>query len=249
VTLVTDSQDRSILGPGVAWQGDERLVSRFSGRIDDRVGRFIGRPQSDRWVWDQKLVAILRYPAPVESVTLQTLLQHVVADERQLAADAFEAAVEHGRPVAVSCRLYAADGTLRSVLITAEVLETEPSELSMDTSLDVDTLSDHSGPWLAGLLIDLTELRLSAIRAVTEQAVTEALRHRAVVEQAKGIVMVVYRIDADAAFQLLRCHSQNSNTKLHVLAARLVAQVPDLGHNLAQAHIEALLNPPTSQAC
>ena len=242
---MTDREDPSILGPGVGLQGDEQLVSRFSARVEDRVGRFVGRPQEDRWVWDQKLLGILGYPGRVETLTLQTLLQHVVADDRRLAADAFGAAVEHGQPVDVSCRLHAADGALRSVLIAAEVMEAEPSELSMATFLDLDVLSGGSGPWLAGLLIDLTELRLSATRAATEHAVTEALRHRAVIEQAKGIVMVVYRVDADTAFHLLRRHSQNTNTKLHELAARLVAQVTDLSFNPAPAHIDTLLNLPT----
>ena len=240
---MTDRHDPSILGPGVASHGDEQLVSRFSSRVDDQVGRFVGRPQGDRWVWDQKLFAILGYPTPVKFVTLQTLLQHVVADDRKLAADAFEAAVQHGHPVNVSCRLHAADGTLRSVLIAAEVMEAEPSELSMATSLEMDMLAGDSGPWLAGALIDLTELRLSAVRAATEHAVAEALRHRAVIEQAKGIVMVVYRVDAETAFHLLRRHSQNTNTKLHELAARLVAQVSDLSFDPVPAHIDALLNP------
>ena len=57
----------------MASPGDEQLVSRFSGRVDDRVGRFVGRPQVDRWVWDQKLVAILGYPRPDELVPLQTV--------------------------------------------------------------------------------------------------------------------------------------------------------------------------------
>ena len=109
----------------------------------------------------------------------------------------------------------------------------------------MDVLAGDTGPWLAGLLIDLTELRLSATRAATEHAVAEALRHRAVIEQAKGIVMVVYRVDADTGFHLLRRHSQNTNTKLHELADRLVAQVPDLSFDPVPAHIEALFNPPT----
>ena len=90
----------------------------------------------------------------------------------------------------------------RSVVIAAETMEAEPSELSMATSLDVDVLSGDRGPWMAGLLIDLTELRLTAVRAATEHAVAESLRHRAVIEQAKGIVMVVYRVEADTAFHL-----------------------------------------------
>ena len=150
------------------------------------MGRFLGRPLDDRWVWDQELVAILRYPQPVESVRLETLMQHVVTDDRELAADAFEAAVQHGRPVDVSCRLHASDGTLRSVLIAAEVMEAEPSDLSTATTLEMDMLAGDTGPWLAGLLIDLTELRLSATRAATNHAIAEALRHRAVIDQAKG---------------------------------------------------------------
>ena len=178
VTFVTDRQDLTLLDSGADSPGDELLMSRFSGRLDDRVGRFVGRPHIERWVWDQTLFAILRYPRPLASVTLKTLLQHVAADDQQLAAYAFEAAVAYGQPVYVSCRLHAVDGTLRSVLITAEVMETEPSDLSMDTSLDLDILSGDGGPWLAGLLIDLTEIRLSAVRAATEDAVAEAHRHR-----------------------------------------------------------------------
>jgi AmiR/NasT family two-component response regulator len=87
---------------------------------------------------------------------------------------------------------------------------------------------------------------LSATRAATEHAVAEALRHRAVIEQAKGIVMVVYGVDADAAFHLLRRHSQNTNTELHLLAARLVAQVTNLSLDPSPADIEALPNPPPS---
>ena len=57
-------------------------------------------------------------------------------------------AVQHGEPVDVSCRIHAADGTLRSVLIAAETMEAEPSELSMATSLDVDVLSgDRAHGW------------------------------------------------------------------------------------------------------
>ncbi len=48
------------------------------------------------------------------------------------------------------------------------------------------------------------------------------LEHRAVIEQAKGVLMVVYDIDADAAFDLLKWRSQVTNTKPQVLAGRLM---------------------------
>ena len=58
--------------------------------------------------------------------------------------------------------------------------------------------------------------------SITE-AVAEFAAHRAVIEQVKGILMVVYSIDADAAFDLLKWRSQETNVKLRTLAEQLLA--------------------------
>jgi hypothetical protein len=47
----------------------------------------------------------------------------------------------------------------------------------------------------------------------------------AVIEQAKGIIMVQQRYGPDEAFDLLRRVSQRVNTKLRVLAAQIVENV------------------------
>lgn len=52
---------------------------------------------------------------------------------------------------------------------------------------------------------------------------------RAVIEQAKGAVMLVYGLDADEAFAILRVRSQETNTKLRVLAANVAAELPSVG--------------------
>lgn len=52
---------------------------------------------------------------------------------------------------------------------------------------------------------------------------------RAVIEQAKGAVMLVYGLDAEQAFAILRVRSQETNTKLRVLAANVVAELPSIG--------------------
>jgi hypothetical protein len=44
-----------------------------------------------------------------------------------------------------------------------------------------------------------------------------------VIEQAKGMLSLLYGIDAEAAFALLRWRSQESNVKLRALAQRVVA--------------------------
>jgi len=45
----------------------------------------------------------------------------------------------------------------------------------------------------------------------------------AAIEQAKGALMVTYGLTADAAFDLLRFHSQSRNVKLRAIAAELAA--------------------------
>ena len=50
-----------------------------------------------------------------------------------------------------------------------------------------------------------------------------AMDTRAVIEQAKGMVMLSLKIDADAAFQVLVERSQRTNTKLVEVAREIVA--------------------------
>jgi hypothetical protein len=52
----------------------------------------------------------------------------------------------------------------------------------------------------------------------------EAMRSRAVIEQAKGMLMAEERVSADEAFQRLTTLSQNANVKLREVANRLVAE-------------------------
>ncbi|GAA3705833.1 hypothetical protein GCM10022204_24240 [Microlunatus aurantiacus] len=232
------------MGSGGALPADEELVARFSGRLDYSVGQFVGRPHADQWVWDEHLDAILGHPGLKPSVSLRSLLQQVADDDRELAADAFQAAVEHGDQVMVSCRLHAAGGGVRSVLITAEVSDDQPDGQPMCALLRKNHVAATTGPWLVGQVLDLTSLRLSASRAAANHAVNQSAEHRAAIEQAKGIIMVTHRVDADCAFELLRRHSQNTNTKVHDLADHLVGHVTTLHLETARAQVDALLQQP-----
>jgi AmiR/NasT family two-component response regulator len=56
-----------------------------------------------------------------------------------------------------------------------------------------------------------------------ENAHLRGLAHRrAVIEQAKGALILRYGLDDDAAFAVLRRWSQNSNVKLHTIAQTLI---------------------------
>jgi transcriptional regulator with GAF, ATPase, and Fis domain len=54
------------------------------------------------------------------------------------------------------------------------------------------------------------------------EQMTEAMRSRAIIEQAKGMLMVSRRCDADEAFTILVGLSQQTHRKLHVVAQTLV---------------------------
>lgn len=64
--------------------------------------------------------------------------------------------------------------------------------------------------------------RLDGIEELARQ-LQEAMHSRAIIEQAKGILMARHGISADDAFRRLARESQNTNTRLRELAARITA--------------------------
>ncbi|MBY6348964.1 ANTAR domain-containing protein [Rhodococcoides corynebacterioides] len=59
----------------------------------------------------------------------------------------------------------------------------------------------------------------------TVAGLRDAMNHRAPIEQAKGILMALRNIDADAAFAALSAESQRTNRKLRTVAAEFVDSV------------------------
>jgi ANTAR domain len=51
---------------------------------------------------------------------------------------------------------------------------------------------------------------------------------RSVIEQTKGMLMFIYGVDADEAFEMLRWQSQNHNIKLRLLAEEVMKELLEL---------------------
>ena len=77
-----------------------------------------------------------------------------------------------------------------------------------------------------GLPYDAPDLELREARRQIE-TLQQALVSRAVIDQAKGVLMVRYGIEADDAFTRLSTVSQHSNIKVAVLAQAVL----DLARN------------------
>ncbi len=74
----------------------------------------------------------------------------------------------------------------------------------------------------AGYYIDLTSTFDENQPEVLDDALPDLFENRAVIEQAKGVLMAVYRVGPDQAFRVLQWRSQETNVKLRTLAKQLV---------------------------
>jgi hypothetical protein len=95
-----------------------------------------------------------------------------------------------------------------------------------------ERLHDNTGEVIGtqGYYIDVTPSGAAQQAAITE-AVVEIADHRACIEQVKGILMLVYRIDADVAFDLLKWRCQETNVKLRVFSEQLLSDVRALEYD------------------
>jgi hypothetical protein len=60
-------------------------------------------------------------------------------------------------------------------------------------------------------------------------AISAIAERRAVIEQTKGMLMFLYGVDADAAFEMLRSQSQQHNVKLRLIAEQIMKDLVQLG--------------------
>jgi GAF domain-containing protein len=73
--------------------------------------------------------------------------------------------------------------------------------------------------------VAIANAKLYSSALALSQQLREALTSREVIEQAKGILMAQHRVDANAAFDLLRERSQHENRKLRDVAREIVASI------------------------
>ena len=78
----------------------------------------------------------------------------------------------------------------------------------------------HAGPTCDALTRANQDQLTAEVQAITER--------RALIEQAKGMLMFVNGIEADEAFDLLREQSQNHNVKLLLVAEQVVKDLVEL---------------------
>jgi len=136
------------------------------------------------------------------------VLSHKHPDDYQHIAATLDDIRRTHKPFSTRHRIITVQGDVRDVVVLGERLH--------------DNMGEVIGT--QGFYLDVTPSNKQRQESITE-ALAEITDHRAAIEQAKGVLMCVYGIGPDAAFDILKWRSQDANIKLRALAEQLVADV------------------------
>lgn len=176
-----------------------------AGGAAQRVGAFRFYFADQRWEWSEQVQRLHGYEPGTVTPTTELVLSHKHPDDRgQIAATIDEILTTH-RPFSTRHRILDTAGNVHHVVVVG------------------DQLSDDSGAVIGthGFYVDVTPASGPEHEDAITVKVAEIAERRAKIEQAKGMLMLVYGIDEVAAFNLLKGLSQGSNLKLRLLAEQI----------------------------
>jgi hypothetical protein len=191
--------------------GHDHLEQALAGGSPQRVGWFRFYFDDQRWEWSEQVQQMHGYEPGTVTPTTELVLSHKHPDDyRQVAATLDEMRRTH-KTFSTRHRIIDTKGSVHSVVVIGDQLYDDGGEL----------IGTH------GFYVDVTPPGALHEELVTA-AVAEIAENRATIEQAKGMLMLIYRVDADAAFDLLKWRSQESNVKLRILAEQLLTDFAGL---------------------
>ncbi len=180
-----------------------------SARMHPRRAEVSGYLDGQRWEWSDPVARMHGYHPGAITPTTELLLSHKHPDDHAQVAALFDKMIHAGATFSSKHRIIDTDGRIHHVIVVGDRMLDEHDQV-IGTS---------------GYYIDVTETLETDPRefnAALNEAVAELEKSRAVIEQAKGALMLVYGISSERAFGILTWRSQQTNTKLRVLAERFV---------------------------
>jgi hypothetical protein len=180
------------------------------------VGSFRFWFAGECWEWSDEVARMHGYEPGSVVPTTKLLLSHKHPDDREYVRDLLDHALHSGESFSSRHRFIDIAGGVHDAIVVA------------------DRILDETGAVLgsSGYYIDLTdtfdEARSETRQEVLDEALPDLFENRAAIEQAKGVLIAVYRVSADQAFRVLQWRSQETNIKLRVLAKQLVDEVVSL---------------------
>lgn len=180
---------------GQAFAGTPQRVGWFRFYVDDQ-----------RWEWSEQVQRMHGYRPGTVTPTTDLVLHHKHPDDGVRVGETIHDMVNNRRAFSIRHRIVDTRGAIHHVVVVG------------------DPLVDSRGVVVGthGYYVDLTGVDDRSREDLITARVAEITERRAVIEQAKGMLMLVYGLDDEAAFDLLRWRSQCGNVKLRRLAEKLV---------------------------
>jgi hypothetical protein len=194
--------------------GSDAWPARWPEVVGDGegVGTFRFWFVGERWEWSDEVARMHGYEPGTVEPTTELLLSHKHPADRRNVQDLLDRALMSNSSFSGRHRFVDTGGKVHDAMVLAD-------RIYDDTGAVVGT---------AGYYVDLTETFVETRQVALDEALPDLFEARAVIEQAKGILIALYRVSPEQAFGVLRWRSQDTNTKLRSLAQQLIAEVSDL---------------------
>ncbi len=181
------------------------LEQALAGGAPQRVGWFRFYFDNQRWEWSEQVQRMYGYEPGSVIPTTELMLSHKHPDDRGQIAATIDDILNTRKPFSARHRIVDTGGTVHQVIVAG------------------DRLYDDHGAVVGthGFYIDISRLHDADDEARVTAKLAEIAENRATIEQAKGMLMLIYGLDEDGAFDLLKWLSQEANVKLRLLAERV----------------------------
>ncbi|MFE5340567.1 PAS and ANTAR domain-containing protein [Isoptericola sp. NPDC056578] len=180
---------------------------------------------AETWWWSEGMYLVHGFEPGEVVPSTALVLAHKHPDDRERVRRLLAAAQRTGTPFASVHRIMDARGRERTVVLSGQV---RPA--AEDPAMAV----------LQGFVTDVTaEVSEDAARMASRQVAASA-QSRSAIDQAKGVLMLLYGLAAEDAFTVLRSASNTHNVKVRDLAAAVLAAARTHG-TAARPVVEDLL--------
>ena len=170
----------------------------------------------DQWEWSAALYDLHGYSFREIPATTSALMHHKHPDDRERAAGVFAAVVRDGGTYSCYHRIVDRRKRVLSVVsVGRTVLDSEGRTAEIE-----------------GYYIDLTNARRDETEAHVQDALARKAQAGPLIDQAKGMIMLVEGCTATEAFERLRTCSQDANRKVAEIARVLVESVAASGSRI-----------------
>ncbi|MDR7381429.1 PAS and ANTAR domain-containing protein [Promicromonospora iranensis] len=188
-------------------QTDGEIEKALGAGARPPVGGYRLDLATGQWTWSDEVYVMHGFEPGEVVPTTPLMLSHKHPDDRGRVDGVLRRAAETGQPFSSVHRIVDAAGNTRTLAVTGQGRRDPGSGQVTE---------------LVGYFIDVTKSQREAAAREASASIQASSERRSVIEQAKGVLMVIHGVDEEAAFDQLREASNQSNIAVRDIACSLV---------------------------